>query len=182
MQWRVLREERLAAARDGKRIKEALERALALDPGLDDAYFGIGMYRYYADVAPTAAKILQVSAAAARRRPREGPGADAAGARTAGGCSRARPTTSCTSSISGTSTRPIARSSCCAICDSASSGNPLFLTQIAEIQDVYQHDIMASLDSWRALLAEARAARQRRRRWPRCGRGWASRVISTRSR
>ena len=29
--------ERLAAARDGKRIKEALERALALDPALDDA-------------------------------------------------------------------------------------------------------------------------------------------------
>ena len=37
--------------------------------------------------------------------------------------------------------------------------NPLFLTQIAEIQDVYQHDVMASLDSWRALLAQARADR-----------------------
>jgi hypothetical protein len=51
-QWRVLREERLAAARDGKRIKTALERALALDPGMHDAAFGIGVYRYYADVAP----------------------------------------------------------------------------------------------------------------------------------
>src|SRR5215208_8334164 len=30
-QWRVLRREHLGAARDGKRIKEALERALALD-------------------------------------------------------------------------------------------------------------------------------------------------------
>ena len=40
VQWRVLREERLAAARDGKRIKQALERAIALDPDLDDAYFG----------------------------------------------------------------------------------------------------------------------------------------------
>ena len=59
VQWRVLREERLAAARDGKRIKEALERSLELDPELDDAYFGIGMYRYYADVAPTAARILR---------------------------------------------------------------------------------------------------------------------------
>jgi hypothetical protein len=28
----VLRDEKLAAARDGKRIKQALERALALDP------------------------------------------------------------------------------------------------------------------------------------------------------
>ena len=36
-QWRVLRGERLAAARDGKRIKDALERALALDPTLQDA-------------------------------------------------------------------------------------------------------------------------------------------------
>jgi tetratricopeptide (TPR) repeat protein len=59
VQWRVLRNERLAAARDGKRIKDALERSLALDPALDDAYFGIGLYRYYADVAPTAAKVLR---------------------------------------------------------------------------------------------------------------------------
>jgi tetratricopeptide (TPR) repeat protein len=51
-QWRVLREERLAAARDGKRIKASLERALALDPSMHDAAFGIGAYRYYADVAP----------------------------------------------------------------------------------------------------------------------------------
>ena len=58
-QWRVLRDEKLAAARDGKRIKQALERAIALDPDLDDAYFGIGLYQYYADVAPAAAKILR---------------------------------------------------------------------------------------------------------------------------
>jgi tetratricopeptide (TPR) repeat protein len=58
-QWRVLRGERLAAARDGKRIKDALERALAIDPGLQDAWFGIGLYHYYADVAPTAAKMLR---------------------------------------------------------------------------------------------------------------------------
>jgi hypothetical protein len=44
VQWRVLRDEKLAAARDGKRIKQALERAIALDPDLDDAYFGIGLY------------------------------------------------------------------------------------------------------------------------------------------
>jgi len=57
--WRVERGQRLAAARDGKRIKEALERALALDPALEDARFGIGLYKYYADIAPTAAKILR---------------------------------------------------------------------------------------------------------------------------
>ena len=59
VQWRVLRGERIAAARDGKKIKDALERALQLDPGLDDAYFGIGLYHYYADVAPAAAKVLR---------------------------------------------------------------------------------------------------------------------------
>jgi hypothetical protein len=51
-QWKVLREERLSAARDGKRIKASLEQALALDPGMHDAEFGIGIYRYYAGVAP----------------------------------------------------------------------------------------------------------------------------------
>jgi tetratricopeptide (TPR) repeat protein len=51
-QWRVLREERVAAARDGKRIKTALERALQLDPLMHDAAFGIGVYRYYAAIAP----------------------------------------------------------------------------------------------------------------------------------
>lgn len=50
---------RLAAARDGTRIKNALERALVLDPGLTDAYFGIGLYHYYADVAPRALKMLR---------------------------------------------------------------------------------------------------------------------------
>ncbi len=59
VQWRVLRDEKLAAARDGKRIKTALERSIALDPDLDDAYFGVGMYQYYADVAPATAKILR---------------------------------------------------------------------------------------------------------------------------
>ncbi len=59
VQWLVLRGERIAAARDGKKIKDALERALQLDPSLDDAYFGIGLYHYYADVAPATAKILR---------------------------------------------------------------------------------------------------------------------------
>jgi tetratricopeptide (TPR) repeat protein len=58
-QWRALRGETLAAARDGKRIKEALERALALEPTLQDAYFGIGLYHYYAAVAPAAARMLR---------------------------------------------------------------------------------------------------------------------------
>lgn len=58
-QWRVVRRERMAAARDGKQIKEALERSLMLDPHLHDANFGIGLYRYYADVAPAALRMLR---------------------------------------------------------------------------------------------------------------------------
>jgi tetratricopeptide (TPR) repeat protein len=58
-QWRVLRGQTVAAARDGKRIKRALERALMIDPTLQDAYFGIGLYHYYADVAPAFAKMLR---------------------------------------------------------------------------------------------------------------------------
>ena len=38
-------------------------------------------------------------------------------------------------------------------------GNPLFLAQIAHIQDAYQHDITASLATWRTLLAAAREQR-----------------------
>lgn len=59
VQWRALRGERLAAARDGARIKEALERALALDPAMTDAYFGLGLYHYYADVVPSALKVMR---------------------------------------------------------------------------------------------------------------------------
>lgn len=58
-QFRVHRVERLAAARDGKRIKASLERALALDPAMHDAEFGLGMYRYYAGVAPSYLRFLR---------------------------------------------------------------------------------------------------------------------------
>jgi tetratricopeptide (TPR) repeat protein len=58
-QFRVYRTDRMAAARDGKRIKQSLERALTLDPSMHDAEFGIGMYRYYADVAPAMFRFLR---------------------------------------------------------------------------------------------------------------------------
>ncbi|MGE3274670.1 MAG: hypothetical protein AB7O67_06130 [Vicinamibacterales bacterium] len=56
VQWHVLRGRRVAAARDGKRVREAMARTLALDPGFEDARFGQGMYEYYAGVAPTVLK------------------------------------------------------------------------------------------------------------------------------
>lgn len=59
VQFRAARFQFLAAARDGKRIKNSLEKALAIDPGLDDANAGLGLYQYYADVAPSVLKILR---------------------------------------------------------------------------------------------------------------------------
>lgn len=60
VQLRLLRGERFSAAREGAKIKSALERALVVDPALDDAYFGIGLYHYYADVASVGAKFLRM--------------------------------------------------------------------------------------------------------------------------
>jgi hypothetical protein len=59
VQWQVLRGERLGAARNGNRVRQTLEHALALDPALADAHFGIGIYEYYADVASAGAKMLR---------------------------------------------------------------------------------------------------------------------------
>jgi tetratricopeptide (TPR) repeat protein len=56
---RGLREEYLAAARDGKRIHDSLRQAVAVDPTLSDAYFGLGLYHYYAAIAPTAARVVR---------------------------------------------------------------------------------------------------------------------------
>ncbi len=58
-QYHVQRTEYFSAARYGKRIKNALEQAIALDPGMSDAYFGIGLYQYIADISPTVLKILR---------------------------------------------------------------------------------------------------------------------------
>src|SRR5947208_596282 len=39
--------------------REALQETLRLDPTLADAHFGVGVYEYYADVAPAAAKVFR---------------------------------------------------------------------------------------------------------------------------
>jgi tetratricopeptide (TPR) repeat protein len=60
VELRLLRRERFSAAREAAKIKSALEQALLSDPSLDDAYFGIGLYHYYADVASFGAKFFRV--------------------------------------------------------------------------------------------------------------------------
>jgi tetratricopeptide (TPR) repeat protein len=155
VQWRVLREERLAAARDGKRIKLALERAIALEPDLDDAYFGIGLYQYYADVAPAAAKVLRFLLML--------PGGDKKE-----GLARVQRTRAKGALLQGEADYQLhilylwyERRADLALellesLRKRHPGNPLFAAQIADVQDRYQHDITASLASWRALLAAAR--------------------------
>jgi tetratricopeptide (TPR) repeat protein len=158
VQWRVLRDEKLAAARDGKQIMNALERTLELDAAIDDAYFGLGMYRYYADVAPAAARMLRFFLLL--------PGGDReAGleqmlrARVRGRLLQGeadyqlsiiylwyeRQTDRALELLDGLRTQY--------------PGNPIFSAQIAEIQEVYLHDVTASLSSWRALLGSAREQR-----------------------
>jgi tetratricopeptide (TPR) repeat protein len=158
VQWRVLREERLAAARDGKRIKEALERAIALDPSFDDAYFGIGLYQYYADVAPTAAKILRfllLLPGGSREQGLE----QMLRARTRGRLLQDEADYQLHILYLWYEHRTDLALELLRDLDRRHPANPIFQTQIAEIQDVYQHDIMASLASWRALLTDVRAGR-----------------------
>jgi hypothetical protein len=158
VQWRVLRDEKLAAARDGKRIKQALERAIALDPNLDDAYFGIGLYQYYADVAPAAAKMLRFLLMLPGGNKTEG-------------LARMKRARAQGTLLQGEADYQLQilylwyeRRSDLAV-DLLESlhdrypGNPLFAAQLADVQDRYLHDITASLASWRALLAAARGQR-----------------------
>lgn len=158
VQWRVLRGERLAAARDGKRIKEALERALALDPELHDAWFGIGLYRYYADVAPAAARVLRwllflpggdrVKGLEEMRR-----------ARDHGALLRSEADYQLHVLYLWYEQKPQEALDLLRGLQARHAENPHFLQLIAQVQDVYLHDLTASLRSWRTLFD---AARQRR--------------------
>ena len=158
VQWRVLRDEKLSAARDGKRIKQALDRAIALDPGLDDAYFGLGLYEYYADVAPAAAKVLRFLLLL--------PGGDRAE-----GLARMQRARASGKLLTGEADYQLqiiylwyekrvdlAVGLLNALRDRY-PGNPLFAAQLADVQERYQHDITASLATWRALEEAAREQR-----------------------
>jgi len=154
----VLRGERLGAARDGKRIKESLERALVLDPGLQEAYFGIGLYHYYAAVAPTAAKMLRWLLLL--------PGGD----KTQGmqEMMRAREHAELFRDEADYQLHVIdlwyekqpqrALDLLTSLRD-RHARNPLFPQLIAQVQDVYLHDLQGSLRTWRSLLDAGRSHR-----------------------
>ena len=146
-----------AAARDGKRIKDALERALALDPDLDDAYFGIGLYRYYADVAPTAARILRFLLLLPGGDREEGL-AQMLRARTNGRLLQGEADYQLHIIYLWYEHQTGRALELLRELQQRHPRNPLFLTQIAEIQDVYQHDVTASLESWRSAARRRRAS------------------------
>jgi tetratricopeptide (TPR) repeat protein len=158
VQWRVLRDEKVAAARDGKRIRQALEQALELDPALDDAYFGIGMYKYYADVAPTAAKILRFLLLLPGGDREEGL-AEMLRARSRGHLLQGEADYQLHLIYLWYEQEPARALELLRGLQERYPGNPLYPAQIAHVQDAYLHDTIASLDTWRSLLAAAREQR-----------------------
>ncbi len=158
VQWRVLRDEKLAAARDGKRIKQALERAIALDPDLDDAYFGIGLYKYSADIAPAAAKVLRFLLMLPGGDKTEGL-AQMQRARADGKLLQGEADYQLHILYLWYERRPDLAVELLEALRDRYPGNPLFAAQLATVQDDYLHDVTASLATWRALLDDARADR-----------------------
>jgi len=54
-----VRGENRATARAGVRARENFLKALSMDPGLADAYTGLGLYNYYVDTLSTLARMLR---------------------------------------------------------------------------------------------------------------------------
>lgn len=148
----------LAAARDGKRIHDSLRLATSLDPSLGDAYFGLGLYHYYAAIAPRAARILSMLMFL--------PGGDRAGGlkemeqtRSKGLLLRGeadyqlhliylwyeRQQTTALRLIEGLRTRY--------------PTNPVFYVRLADVQGNYMRNHQAALQTYRSMLDAARAGR-----------------------
>lgn len=155
IQWKVLRGERVSAARAGKSAKDALERALAIDPTIADAYFGIGVYHFYADVAPAYAKLLRWLLLL--------PGGDREK-----GLDEMREARARGELLTGEADfqlqqiylwyerRPLDALALLETLDARYPHNPIFLERIADVHDTYLHDVDASLAAWQRLLDRAR--------------------------
>lgn len=158
VQWRVLRGQHLSAAREGRKAKDALERTLQLDPTLDDAYFGIGLYHYYADVVPAAAKILRFLLLL--------PGGDRVQglsemlqARQKGILLKGEADYQLHLIYLWYEHKPAQAIDLLNNLDSRYGYNPLFLQRRAEVQSKYLHDRSASTSTWQTLLDRARGGR-----------------------
>ncbi len=158
VQWRVLRGDRLTAAREGNRIRSALERALELDPTLHDAKFGIGLYHYYADVASAAAKILRWLLLLPGGNRVQGL-REMLEARDHGDLLKGEADFQMHWLYLWYERQPDRALSLLRQLDDRYPTNPVFLQRIAEVQDEYLHDHPASAASWTALLARAQGGR-----------------------
>jgi tetratricopeptide (TPR) repeat protein len=162
VQFLVLRDSKIAAARDGKRIKSALERAVTLDPRLADAYFGIGLYHYYADVAPAAAKFFRWLLLLPDGDKTKGL-QQMLRARQDGEILRDEADFQLHLIYLWYENRPDRAVELLAGLRDRHPTNPLFPLLIADIQDLYFHDPAGALATYRSVLA---AARDRRLREP----------------
>jgi hypothetical protein len=158
VQWQVLRGERLAAARNGSRIKRALERTVELDPAIIDAHFGIGLYEYYADVASSAAKVLRWLLLL--------PGGDRVKGlrdmlrvRNDGELLRGEVDFQLSIIYVWYEHQPERAIELLKSLDARYPANPIFLERIAETYDTYLHDPRMSASAWRALIDRARSDR-----------------------
>ncbi len=155
VQWQVLRGERIGAARNGNRVREALQHAIQLDPSLTDARFGIGIYQYYADVAPAAAKLLRWLLFL--------PGGDRAGGLRAieetsrhGELMRDEAAFQLSLIDTWYEHEPDKAIALLQALDERYPTNPLFLQRIADTYDGYLHDARASAAAWQTLIDRTR--------------------------
>jgi hypothetical protein len=151
---RLLRGQKLAAARDAIGLKNALDRAVSLDPSLEDAYFGIGLYHYYAAVAPAAVKMLRWLLFL--------PGGDREQglremlrARQSGALLRAEADYQLHWLYLWYEHQPARALELLRGLDAQYPSNPIFLARIAEVERDYLHDHAASARSWQELLDRA---------------------------
>jgi len=155
VQLRVLRHERLSAAREGRKIKDALEQALALDPNLTDAHLGIGLYHYYAAVAPLYAKLLRWLLLL--------PGGDRETglkeillARDRGTVLAGEADFQLAQIYLWYEERPRDALALFESLDTRYPENPVFLERVAGVHDEYFHDLDASIAAWTRLRDRAR--------------------------
>ena len=121
---------------------------------MNDAYFGIGLYHYYADVAPAAAKVLRWLLFL--------PGGDRVmglremlQARDKGELLRGEADFQLHIVYLWYEHKTAEALDLLERLDARYPHNPLFLQLIAEIRDTYLHDHAASAAAWRLLLARA---------------------------
>lgn len=154
VQWRLMRGQRLTAVREASRVKSSLERALDLDPTLHDARFGIGVYRYYAGIAPAALRMLRWLLWL--------PGGDREEglrlmeeARQRGQLLRGEADYQLHFAYLWYENQPERALELLQGLHARYPDNPLFLLRLAEVQRDYFDDYHASLSSWNTLLTRA---------------------------